>query len=195
MLFAPQKGTGKSGVTLRVLRASAIAFLLSTTVGYAPFLTPAQAQEFAFSSVVVEGNQRVDVATILSFAGIAQGQSLSAAALNDAYQRILQAGLFESVELVPNGGTLIIRVQEFPMLNVVDFQGNKRLKDEELAAAITSKSRLVYSPSQAEADAATLMFWLAWIVLRLRWWRHTARIPHGNRISFTKGSGCRDRSE
>ncbi len=117
---------------------------------------PAMAQEYAFSTVVIEGNQRVDAATILSFAGIAKGQALSAAGLNEAYQRIVAAGLFETVELVPNGSTLTIRVSEYPMLNIVDFQGNNRLKDEELADAITSKSRLVYSPAQAEADAATL---------------------------------------
>jgi outer membrane protein insertion porin family len=42
------------------------------------------------------------------------------------------------------------------MLNVVDFQGNKALKDENLAEAVKSRSRLVYSPAQAEADASTI---------------------------------------
>ena len=41
------------------------------------------------------------------------------------------------------------------MLNVVDFQGNKRLDDAVLAEAIGSKSRLVYSPEQAEADVVS----------------------------------------
>ena len=68
----------------------------------------------------------------------------------------MQSGLFETVELVPKGGTLVIRVKEFPMVNVVDFQGNKRLKDEVLSGIIKSKSRLVYSPAQAEADAAAM---------------------------------------
>ena len=122
----------------------------------AAFLTQAVAQSFSFSSVVVEGNERIEPATILKYAGIAKGESVSAGALNDAYQRIVQAGLFETVELVPNGNTLIIRVKEFPMMNVVDFQGNKRLKDEALVQIVKSKSRLVYSPAQAEADAAAI---------------------------------------
>jgi outer membrane protein insertion porin family len=156
MTFAAFGRSGKPSVSRRILRATALAVLLSTTVGYGSFLTPAIAQEYAFSNVVIEGNQRVDAATILSFAGIAKGERLSAGGLNDAYQRIVQAGLFETVELVPNGGTLVIRVKEYPTLNVVDFQGNKRLKDEELAGVIGSKSRLVYSPATAEADAAIL---------------------------------------
>jgi outer membrane protein insertion porin family len=156
MLVAATAGLKKPGITRKILRATAIAILLSSAVSYEPFLRAAQAQEYTFSKVVIEGNQRVDSATILSFAGIGKGQSLTAGGLNDAYQRIFQGGLFESVELIPQGSTLVIRVKEYPTLNVVDFQGNQRLKDEELSAAIGSKSRLIYSPAQAEADAAIL---------------------------------------
>lgn len=130
-------------------------FLAVTTL-CAPFLSTASAQSYTFSQVEIQGNARVDAATVLSYAGIGRGQSISAGELNDAYQRLVNSGLFETVELLPQGGTLVIRVAEFPMLNVVDFQGNKRLKDDELSAAIQSRSRLVYSPAQAESDAAAI---------------------------------------
>lgn len=120
------------------------------------FLTPAVAQSFAFSNVQVEGNQRVDAATILSYAGIARGQEVSAGQLNDAYQRIVASGLFETVEIVPRGNTLLIRVQELPTINVVSFEGNRRIKDEVLESVAQSKPRRVYSPSVAEADAALI---------------------------------------
>ena len=140
----------------RFLRPALVAILLSSTMVSTPFFTPALAQSYSFSNVVIEGNERIEAATILNYAGIARGEAVSAGALNDAYQRIVQSGLFEAVELVPNGGTLVIRVKEFPMVNIVDFQGNKRLKDEVLTTIIKSKSRLVYSPAQAEADAAAM---------------------------------------
>jgi outer membrane protein insertion porin family len=136
--------------------------LLATVVFFgaatasAPFLTPAFAQSFSFSNVVVEGNVSVDPATILSYAGISRGQEVSAAALNDAYQRIASSGLFETVEMVPQGGTLVIRVVEYPIINVISFEGNKRLKDEQLAELIQSQTSRVFSPSQAEADAAAV---------------------------------------
>ena len=119
-------------------------------------LTQARAQTFSFSNVVIEGNDRVDPTTILAFAGIGRGQPVSAAGLNDAYQRLVDSNLFESVELVPQGGTLLIRVKELPTINVIDFQGNKRLKDEALAAVVRSQARRAYSPAQAEADAAAI---------------------------------------
>jgi outer membrane protein insertion porin family len=133
-----------------------VAILLSTAMVSGPLLTQAFAQSYSFGSVSVQGNERVDVATILSYAGIKRGQAVSSGGLNDAYQRIVASGLFETVDLVPSGSNLVIKVTEYPTLNVVDFQGNKRIKDEALTEMIKSKSRLVYSPSQAEADAATI---------------------------------------
>lgn len=137
-------------------RLLATAVFLGTATVSTPFLMPAHAQVFAFSNVVIEGNQRVDAATILSYAGIRRGQEVSAAALNDAYQRIVNSGLFETVELIPQGSTLLIRVVEYPIINVISIEGNRRLKDERLAEVIRSQSRRVYSPSQAEADAAAI---------------------------------------
>ncbi len=119
--------------------------------------TPAQAQTYRFSSVQIEGNQRVDGATILNYAGIERGQSLSAGQLNSAYQRVVDSGLFETVEFVPAGNTLQITVKEYPTVNLVNFEGNKKLKDEELATIVQSQSRRVYSPRQAEADAASIV--------------------------------------
>ena len=95
---------------------------------------PALAQSYSFSAVTIEGNTRVDAATILAYAALQKGAPVSAGALNDAYQRIVNSGLFEVVELVPQGATLLIRVKELPMVDIVDFQGNKRLKDEDLSA-------------------------------------------------------------
>jgi outer membrane protein insertion porin family len=117
---------------------------------------PAYAQTFSFSNVEIEGNDRVDAATILNYAGISRGEEVSAGGLNDAYQRIVNSGLFESVELVPQGSTLLIWVVEYPVVNVISIEGNKRLKDEKLAELIQSQPRRIYSPSLAEADAAAI---------------------------------------
>jgi outer membrane protein insertion porin family len=140
----------------RALRQTAVAVFLGFAATSAPFLTSAQAQSYSFSAVSVEGNERVDAATIISYAGIARGEQVSAAALNDAYQRIVNSGLFETVDVRPQGGTLVITVKEYPIVNVIDFEGNKRLKDEQLSEIATSKSRRVYSPAAAEADAAAI---------------------------------------
>lgn len=138
------------------VRPALTAFFLSTAAVSAPFLTPALAQSYSFSNVTIEGNSSIEQATILKYVGIGRGKSVSGADLNDAYQRLVNSGLFESVELVHQGNTLVVKVVELPIINVINFEGNKRLKDDALAKIIKSQSRRVYSPSLAEADAAAL---------------------------------------
>src|SRR6056297_1079268 len=118
--------------------------------------TPAQAQNYRFTEVAIEGNQRIEGDTILSFAGIPRGETVGAGELNAAYQRILDSGLFETVELEPRGNRLVIRVTEFPTINRIAFEGNDKIKNEELSGFIQSRSRQVFSPAQAERDAATI---------------------------------------
>ncbi len=137
-------------------KSMAVALFLGTSMLSAVPFTPAYAQSYSFSNVVIEGNERVDAATILGFAGIARGQELSAGELNDAIQRIRNSGLFELVDAAPSGSTLVITVKEYPTINIVNFEGNKRLKDEALATITESKSRRVYSPAMAERDAQTI---------------------------------------
>ncbi len=122
----------------------------------AMIFSQADAQSYSFSSFRVEGNDLIEPATIVKIAGIAQGQTVSEAGLNDAVQRLVASGLFASADVVPSGGTLIIRVKENPVINVVNFEGNQRLKDEDLAKIVKLQSRRVYSAAQAEADAAAI---------------------------------------
>ena len=117
----------------------------------------AEAQTYRFTSVDVDGNQRIETSTILTYAGIGRGQTVTAGELNAAYQRIVGSGLFESVELEPRGSLLQIRVQEYPTISKIAFEGNRKLKDEDLAGFIESSPRQVFNPGKAERDAATIV--------------------------------------
>jgi len=66
----------------RRARAVGLAVLTAGIVSSA-----AQAQTFQFSSFEIEGNQRIEDATILSFIDLPTGQSVSAARVNDGLQR------------------------------------------------------------------------------------------------------------
>lgn len=146
--------TSKAGK--RLLHVGAIAVIAALSTPSNTFFTPAYAQGFTFSDVTIVGNQRVDNTTILSLLGIGRGESLSPGDLNDATQRLINSGLFETVDLVPQGATLVVQVQEYPIVDVISIEGNRRIDDEKLAEVLTSESRRVYSPAQAEADAAAM---------------------------------------
>ncbi|MFO8124859.1 outer membrane protein assembly factor BamA [Yoonia sp.] len=116
----------------------------------------ANAQSFVFTSFDIEGNQRVADGTILSFGGLEPGVGLSTAELNAAGQDIRASGLFESVDLVPQGSQLLIRVVEYPTISRINIEGNSRLSDAELLALVQSQPRRVFTPAQAEADTAAI---------------------------------------
>lgn len=129
---------------------------LTLTVGLAVSADVAQAQSYRFNTVKVEGNQRIQTSTIVAYTGIERGKSVSAGQLNDAYQSILDSGVFESVDLVPQGNTLVIKVTEYPTINKISFEGNRRIKDDVLSGIVESSPRRVFAPDVAERDAAAI---------------------------------------
>ena len=126
--------------------------LLITTAWIAPAPQVA-AQQYQFNTVRIDGNQRIGDSAILSQAGIERGQAISAGELNDAYQRLSNSGLFESVSIAPQGRTLKITVVELPTINRISFEGNRRIKDEALSSVVGSTARRVFNPTLAEKDA------------------------------------------
>ncbi len=141
---------------VHMLWSAPLALFLSIAMALMVFPTVSAAQDYRFNAVSVQGNQRIESGTILTYAGIARGETVSAGELNDAYQRIVNSGLFESVEIEPRGGTLVISVKEYPVIIRLAFEGNKRIKDEDLEGFIQSAPRRVLNPAQAEKDAATI---------------------------------------
>ena len=139
----------RSALARKLTGAASAAALIAAISAVAPAL----AQDFRFEEVSVEGNRRIETGTILTYAGISRGEEVSAAALNDAGQRIRETGLFQSVEIRPEGGRLVIEVTEFPTINRIGFEGNAKIDDAELAQLVTATERRVYNPAQAQADA------------------------------------------
>ena len=137
----------------RKLGRGAVALVTALTIATPAALIPGAAAAYVFNDVRIEGSSRVEPATVLSYANIARGQDVSAGELNDALQRLQNSGLFEPVEIVPQGNVLVIRVSEYPTINQISFEGNRRIKDEQLAEIVQSASRRVYQPSQAIQDA------------------------------------------
>ena len=110
------------------------------------------AQEFNFSSIEVDGNRRIETSTIISYANLPLGKNVAASEISAAYQEVANSGLFEYIEFIPQGRRLIIKVQEYPTISQVAFEGNDRLKDEVLAQIVSAKSRRVFNPMKVEED-------------------------------------------
>ena len=114
------------------------------------------AQAATVSSIDVRGNQRVDADTIRNYLTIKPGQSFSTADVDESVKRLFGTGLFSDVSVNQVGGTLVVQVSEYRIVNQVLFQGNKKIKDAQLSNAVQMKPRGTYSPGQMEADTEVI---------------------------------------
>lgn len=154
-IFCCQSDLGS--VFINLLRRLALVFLFAISITSVIGVGSAEAQTYRFTSFSVQGNDHIGDENIIGQAGITPGKSISASALNQAYQRVVNTGLFESVDFIPRGRRLVIKVVEFPSINRVNVEGNRRISDETALALFQSKPRLVFSPNVVEQDAAALI--------------------------------------
>jgi len=142
---------------LRVLRklaaAAAIAVCVAVSAGAGSLVvaSPAAAQS---SSIVVEGNRRVDADTIRSYFGPGP---YTPQKVDEAWKALYNTGLFSDVQVSQSGGRIIVRVSENQVINKVAFEGNKKIKDEVLAGEVQSKPRGTLSKATVQADTQRII--------------------------------------
>ena len=109
------------------------------------------------SSIVVQGNRRVEADTVRSYFKVAPGERLDPAKIDDALKALYATGLFQDVHISQAGGKLIVTVVEAPVINRLTFEGNHRLKDEQLQQEIQSKERGSLSRPMIQADTQRII--------------------------------------
>src|SRR5215813_10471945 len=130
--------------------------LLST--GVVPFTARlAYAQGPTVGSIIVQGNQRVEAETIRSYFRPGPGGQLDAFQIDEGVKTLISTGLFQDVRPTIQGGRLIITVIENPVINRIAFEGNKKVKDEQLKSEIQSKERGTLSRPVVQADTARIV--------------------------------------
>jgi outer membrane protein insertion porin family len=108
-------------------------------------------------AIKVEGNERIETGTILSYMLVAPGDPFDPERLDRSLKTLYATGLFKDVSLQRQGDTLVVRVAESPIVNAIAFEGNRKLTDEQLRAAIQLRPRAVFTPQLAEADRQRIL--------------------------------------
>src|SRR5947208_11129327 len=116
-------------------------------------LMPSPAAGQTASSIVVEGNRRVEAETIRSYFKPGPGGRLDQGRIDDGLKALIETGLFQDVRINQAGGRLLVTVVENPVIGRVAFEGNKKIKDEQLSAEIQSKPRGTLSRPMVQSDA------------------------------------------
>jgi outer membrane protein insertion porin family len=146
---------------VRVNRGLVVAGLLLGIVLFgvgsgAASAAPAEAG-VAMTSIVVEGNRRVEADTIRSYFKVAPGERLDAAKIDSALKALYASGLFQDVRISQSGGRLVVTVVEAPVIDRLSFEGNNKIKDEPLQQEIQSKSRGTLARATVQADVQRII--------------------------------------
>ncbi len=102
--------------------------------------------------IIIQGNERIDKQTITSYLEINQLQKNSNLAINNSLKKLFASDLFLEAKIYPKNGQMIIDVKENPIINEVDFRGNKKIEDEMLQAEIKLVKRSIYTKAKLQAD-------------------------------------------
>src|SRR5436190_14104879 len=121
------------------------------------FLTAGSAAAQTASSIVVEGNRRVEADTIRSYFRVAPGERLDPIKADEGVKALFATGLFADVRPRWEGGRLIVTVVENSVISRIQFEGNKRVKDEQLTAEIQSKPRGALSRPVVQSDVQRIV--------------------------------------
>lgn len=116
---------------------------------------PARAQ--TITEVVVEGTQRIDPATVRSYLLIRPGDEVDADKLDRSMKALFATGLFADVAIDRQGSRLVAKVVENPIVNRIQFEGNRKLTDSVLIPEIQLKPRQVYTRTKVQNDVKRLI--------------------------------------
>jgi outer membrane protein insertion porin family len=149
------------GMCVRVKRGLVVAGLLLVLglfggIGSTAHAAPADAG-FTTSSIVVQGNRRIEADTVRSYFKPGPGGRLDPAAIDAGLKALYATGLFQDVKINQSGGKLIVTVIEAAVINKIAFEGNHRIKDEQLLEEIQSKERGPLSRASVQADTQRII--------------------------------------
>jgi outer membrane protein insertion porin family len=139
------------GMRVQARVFAALIVLVVAALAAVSVSSPAVAQTAA--SIEVEGNRRVEADTIRSYFKPGPNGQLDAGQVDDGLKALIETGLFQDVKISRAGGRLVVSVIENSVINRIAFEGNKKIKDEQLSAEIQSKPRGSFSRSIVQSDA------------------------------------------
>ena len=132
--------------------------LVVSLVGFASQVAfAAPAERAGATEIVVEGNRRVDADTIRQYFKAAPGQHLNADEINAGIKALYASGLFQNINITTQGNRVIVSVVEAAVIDRVIFEGNHRMKDEQLQQEIQSKARGTLSKPTVQADTERII--------------------------------------
>ena len=150
---------------LRLVRCAlvGIAFSLIAAVPsyaqseFSAFSAETQSKAGTVRSIRVEGTQRIEPETVLSYIIIKPGDPHDASTMDLSLKRLFRTGLFADVVIRRFGDDIVVRVVENPIINRVAFEGNKALDDDKIGEEVEITPRTVFTRARVQGDVTRVI--------------------------------------
>jgi len=111
-------------------------------------------------SVLVEGNRRVEKDAILAVIGTKKGQPFDTGQLDQDLRDVYKMGYFKDVQIEtepgPKGKKVVFKVTEKPSIGRISFEGNKKIKADDLKKELGLKLYSILDENQVKQSVGRL---------------------------------------
>lgn len=107
--------------------------------------------------ILVEGNQRIEARTVLSYLLVRPGDAFDEERIGLSVRALGATGLFADIQIETRGTDLVIRVLENPIINRIMFEGNNAVTTERLEEETEAEPRQTFTLSRVEQDVQRIL--------------------------------------
>ena len=159
---ATARGVFSAPLLLALCLHSVPAFALSEAgVSAAPVMsveaTPEDTDGTPVSDIRVEGAQRLESDTVLSYLTIAKGDRVTEEKLDTSLKALYATGLFADVRLVMQDNDLVVTIVENPIVSRVTYEGNDAISKDDLEKEVQLQPRHVYTLPKIQSDVQRIL--------------------------------------
>lgn len=124
------------------------------------FVLPSSAQDIKVTLIDVQGNRRIETATVLARIRTKEGELFSPSLIKEDIKKLYQLGHFEDVQVktegFENGLRVIFVVKEKPLIREIAYEGNDDLSLETLKEGMTLLPRTAFNLQLINENAEKL---------------------------------------
>jgi outer membrane protein insertion porin family len=151
---------GKIGLLMRI-KLFYVALLSLVMIFAMPVAAPSgwatQAHAATVAQIRIEGNQRVEEETVLSYLQFSRGDEFDPEKIDESIKVLFQTGLFSDVQMFQRGNVLVIKLEENPLVNQVNFEGNSEIDDDALAKEVEVRERMIFTKARVQSDTQRVL--------------------------------------
>lgn len=118
---------------------------------------PQPQQPQIISRILVEGNQRIEARTVLSYLLVKAGDPFDQERIGLSVRALGATGLFADIQMEVRGNDLVVRVLENPIINRIIFEGNNAVTTERLEEETEAEPRQTFTLSRVEQDVQKIL--------------------------------------